>query len=168
MFKILYCLTCPKLTKFVIFWTHFMNEETKMCRSQLLISYDLVVLGLGLELDIFVSIVNQSTFVSKLLLLIAHDTLLSSYTVALHCAIPLHLCHTPASIPYAASTSYPCIYIIPLYLFHTHVSVSHSRPTPVLIVWKDYSLQLGLNCKVYFSAWSGRYFYWIVGQFQSC
>lgn len=60
-----------------------------------------------MNLDLFVSIVNQDIFVSKLLLLISHDSTSSSYAAA------LHLCHI--SVP----MTYLCNHVILLHLNHT-------------------------------------------------
>lgn len=125
----------PKLTKSIMFLSYFMNEEAKTYKSQG--TDDVLQLG-NLNLDLFVSIVNQGIFVSKLLLLISHDSTSSSHAVALHLShisVPmtylcnqvillhlrhtLHLCHISATMLYLSLCHIlPCFHAIPLPICH--------------------------------------------------
>lgn len=117
-------LTCY-LISFVpnlLFLSHFMNEETKMCKSELLISYSLVVLGMEVEPGYI-----YFNCESKYICLRAF-----TFNTTVHCV--LILCHGPASMLYLGIYTRLLHLYHALYLCQAPASMSHSTPTPVLIV----------------------------------
>lgn len=126
MFDIHYIISadsCPKLTKSVMFLSYFMKEETKTCKSNCWCLTTWECQEWNLNIDLFVSIVNQNLFVSQLLLLIPYDSMSSFYGVA-HISVYItypYIYVSPVSTSYPSSMLYLCIYNIHLHLCSTHL-----------------------------------------------